>query len=240
MTGIGILIPGTGPGTGPILPAPLHEYGRTDATHRYVGARLGDLGSVVTEWRDSIGTADLATPSGGTQLLTVAAGPVSKSVIQPNIAITLPQVQRLFTAPADTTIRTVVMVCKTPTVDGTRILWSGDLWKVARASNGQMGISPRSGSGGSGGVFVDWTSDWEVIAATCDPSTGETTIKRRGATAREGTLTLGTASTKNELFSGDLVARDSSVAELITFGTVLSSEESEDVMQILATHYGIA
>lgn len=52
---LGIIIPGTGPGTGPIIPRALYSLGVDDYAHRWDAARIaGALGSLVTSWPDSV------------------------------------------------------------------------------------------------------------------------------------------------------------------------------------------
>jgi hypothetical protein len=61
MAGLGIVIPRNGPGTGPILPVPLHDNGVLGATHRYIPERTGlATGAEVTTLPDLVGSANLS------------------------------------------------------------------------------------------------------------------------------------------------------------------------------------
>jgi hypothetical protein len=76
MAGLGIVISRTGPGTGPIIPTPIHDNGVAGATHRYIPERLSlAAGAEVTALPDLIGTANLAlyTRSGATGAKPVVA-----------------------------------------------------------------------------------------------------------------------------------------------------------------------
>jgi hypothetical protein len=68
MAGLGIVIPRQGPGTGPVIPVPLHSVGVAGASHRYVPERSGptQLGAAVTALPDLIGSASLTVAGSGT------------------------------------------------------------------------------------------------------------------------------------------------------------------------------
>lgn len=73
MAGLGIVISRTGPGTGPIIPTPLHGNGVAGATHRYVPERLAlATGAEISSVPDLIGTANLALVAGAGSTPVVA------------------------------------------------------------------------------------------------------------------------------------------------------------------------
>jgi len=93
MAGLGIVIPRTGPGTGPTIPVALHGNGVTGATHRYVPERLNlAAGASVASIPDLIGSASLgligaaSAPSpviaetGGQKYLEFTAGVSNKQM----------------------------------------------------------------------------------------------------------------------------------------------------------------
>lgn len=248
MPGIGIIIPGSGPGLGPVVPAPLHGYGRTDAIHRYVGEKLtGSVGSIVNQFSDVIGSAHFATPSGGVSTLTVRSegGGAFKSVAQPGTTVTAPNSQRLE-RPIDSTVRTVIQVfrCASASVGGTRNLFqSGLRWRsFVGASNGQPAVTVVAGSGGSGlftGPNAAVGTGIEIMGSAVDPATGAGRLAMLGGTEATGTLTLGAAGTVDQIYSSDGTALDSGILEQIEFSTVLTNAEMQVVMAALATHYGV-
>jgi len=74
MAGIGIVIPRTGPGTGPVLPTPLHSNGVAGATHRYVPERMNlTTGATVTTVPDLIGSAPLVAVGTSTSYPLIGA-----------------------------------------------------------------------------------------------------------------------------------------------------------------------
>lgn len=247
MSGIGIIIPGSGPGLGPVLPPPLHGYGRTDASHRYVAAKLpGEVGSIVNLWPDEIGSADYAVPSGAISTLTIRSeGEGRRSVAQPLTTVTAPNTQRLERA-ADLTVRTVIQVFRIPTAagSGTRNLWqSGNRWRTfVGATNGQPALTVTAGSGGSGIIVRtvgDVGSGIEILGASVDPSNGAGRLAMLGASEGTGTLTLGATGSVDQIFSGDGNALDSGLLEQIEFSSVFTNAEMQVVMAALATEYGI-
>jgi hypothetical protein len=246
MPGLRILIPTTGPGTGPVLPTPLHAYGRTDASHRYVAERLtGAVDSLVNVWVDEIGTANYVTPSGATQTLTIkteAGG--FKSIAQPNATMTNAQTQR-HDRPGVTGVRTIVQVVRFPnaTVVGSRNAFrSMHQWRTfAGASNGQMGVAAASGSGVSGVVSStsgEIGTGIEMMAASVNPSGGATQAKTSGGVIATGTLVLAAAATTDSIFGPDLSALDGRVLEHIESDVILTGTEMQTVMTALGTHYG--
>lgn len=239
----GIILNVAGPGTGPSEP---HSYGRTDATHRYLGTSLGAVDSIVNSWPDLIGTADFTTPAGLTQTLTVKAESGGyKSAAQPNASLSGTQTQRLDRTGV-TGVRTIVQVLRTATAaaGGSRNFFrSMHQWRAfVGGSNGQPGVAPVSGSGGSGlvvGSANEIGTGIEILAISVNPSGGAAQLKAHNAAAVTGTLTLGTASTSDGLFGGDTVALDGRLIEHIEFNTVLTATEMQTVMSALASHYKV-
>lgn len=243
MPTFGFVIPRNGPGVGPALP---HDYGRTDAIHRYLGTSLGAVDSVVSSWTDEIGTAHYSTPAGLTQTLTVKSEAGGfKSIAQPNAALSGAQTQRLDRA-GITGVRTVVQVLRTATsaAGGSRNFFrSMHQWRLfVGSSNGQTGIAPVSGTGGSGligGSVSEIGTGIEIVAASVNPSGGAGQLKVLGTAAVTGTITLGAAATTDGIFGADMLALDGRVIEHIEFGSVLTPTEMQTVMAALGTHYGV-
>lgn len=66
MTGIGFILPGSGPGVGPILPEPLHVLPVAGYTHRWVAERQeGNVGDTINTVVDQIGEWDLVRATAG-------------------------------------------------------------------------------------------------------------------------------------------------------------------------------
>ncbi|MHA7210781.1 hypothetical protein [Arthrobacter sp. MDT1-65] len=243
MPGLRILIPATGPGTGPSIPLPLHSYGRTDAKHRYVASRISDpVGTVVNLWKDEIGTANYVTPAGSTQTLKVRSEAGGfKSVAQSNVALTTGQVQSL-TRPADSAVQTVIQVFLMGTNTASRNLFlSGRQWRTFIGSTNGPGLATIAGSGGTGIVSRpngEIGAGIEIMGATMSTS-GAGKLAMLNDAGVSGTFTLGAASGTDRVFATETTALDARILEHLEFDADLSMADMQTVMTSLASHYGL-
>lgn len=234
-----ILLDGRGPSTGPIAGAPLHPYGRTDASSRFAGDYLGSVGSTVNLWTDVIGGKNFLTPSASTQMLFVGEGAVGgKCVRQPNTVLTGGQRQTLGRY-ASSLIRTAIIVVKSSAQPAAtrRFIQLAGKWRLQRAGNGTFMVADSQ----TVNRTTPGTDDWTIIAGAADPNAGTLMIKRIGYP--EGTVAGASLTGKlgsDYIFSSDTIALDSALQEVLLWDKTLTATECEAVMQTLATHYGIA
>ena len=237
--GIGFIIPGSGPGKGPIIPAALHGYGRTDATHRYVASRIaGTAGTIGTSWEDEIGTADALNLQSSLVLDTASGiGPFVRA----------PQGNANGFLQLDGTvsdIRTVVLVYGSPlaATSSAELFKSEDSrFAIARAGNSTVQVSsaPRS-AGNSGYVLAPnsaGASGWHFVAGTLDGSSAATaTFDAASATYNPGTGGF----TGTMIFGGQSGTTDRALAEILFFSKALTATELAAVRTALKAKYQLS
>ena len=214
----------------------LHSYGLTDATHRYVGSSLPDVGQLATSWPDVIGSMHMAH-SGTTAKVEAGPGGVDKAFVTPNTA-TSANTQRVYNTTGDNTVRTVVVVYNNRTPANSQanlVSIGGGNLALGRGSNGVVAASVTSGSlAQSTGSMV---SGWKVGFAWYDETTNELGIDING-TEVVVTTTRGAAPSNTAMIgvSGG-AAVDVAMAEVIMFSRVITDAERATVRTALKAHF---
>lgn len=182
MTGLGIVIPTTGPGVGPIIPPPLPSPGVAGYTHRYAGARLtGADGAAITSWADS-GASPTALAGGSGSGTAV----VNRTEAYPFARLTGKQ---LASTVAETLPGTFVAVVRKAVVSQAHLYVGGV--QFTRAGNGNHQMSG-FGTGASGFITsTNPSADWTVLIGTIQSGAVSQTF-RSGTSEVSGTVTPGT------------------------------------------------
>ena len=214
----------------------LHSYGLTDATHRYVGSSLPDIGQLATSWPDVIGTMHMAH-SGTTAKVEAGPGGVDKAFVTPNTA-TSANTQRVYNTSGDNTVRTVVVVYnnRTPAnVQANLVSIGGGNLALGRGSNGVVAASVTSGSlAQSTGSMV---AGWKVGFAWYDEATNELGIDINGTEAVVTTTRGAAPSTTAMIGVSGGAAVDVAMAEVIMFSRVITDAERATVRTALKAHF---
>jgi len=147
--GVSIMIPGTGPGTGPVLPAPLFDPGVSGFVHRYAAERL-DTGTF-SLWEDlAPGQIDITPGSSSVGALTVADDTGIRYVRVDNSASGTAQIEGQAGIAA-TTAATIAMMVRKPATTGTDWFAFGAGVRFQRPSNGAFRMEGY-GTGGQGQI----------------------------------------------------------------------------------------
>lgn len=186
--GIGIIIDGSGPGTGPILPFPLHNNGVTGATHRFAASRTGvAVGGSVTSISDLIGNKVLTQNSTiGTDTLLQETG--GDQYLSRTFSATVSG-RKLATATANNTdiaAPFTVAALVRQTGSGPNFIRVNG-YRLQRSGNGQWGLAASTGTG-TGLVNLAATDNWSLVFGLCDGANSRLAV---GATvsANAGTIT---------------------------------------------------
>ncbi|PZE34024.1 hypothetical protein DEJ21_14335 [Curtobacterium sp. MCSS17_006] len=227
----------------PVTPtSPIHTYGLTDASHRYVTDDVtASNGSTFTSWTDKIGSIALANASSS---LVVAAGPggVDKSIARPNTT-TAANTQRLFNSTGIPTAKTVAVVYNNTTpADVKSVIASlaSPGFVIQRAADGTFQTVVTSGIGSGAATDTDAeVAGWRVVFGWVDAANNLIGIDTSGA-AKTGAWTPGTPTTTTFVVGGgETSAIDMATAEVIVWDRVLSDSDRATVRSALRSHYPV-
>lgn len=231
MPGIGIVIPGSGPGTGPIVPAALPSLGVSGYRHRYSGSRLGADATAVASWPDSGSAPSPLSVPGGTGSIVVnrtsAAFPFARFNAL-SIANTAPDARpgTVMALVANTVASKTVLIAL-----GLSIGKAGNSAMQAAAAGGNNAFwSPAAGGIGSGWVFV-------MLATNADGSVSTVNVNGVESTKSAGEIVPGaaTALTLNSSLSASL-----DVAEVAAWPTSLIQSDRAAVYAAVKAAYPTA
>lgn len=248
MAGIGFIIPENGPGTGPVIPVPLHPIRVPGLTHRYVAERLElEVGATVALFPDQVGTLDLRETTAGLSQLIVGPGPggVGKVVRTPNVVV--PQSgQQLITTPGPEAPKTMAVVYRYAE-PGSPIVANGLLdstatgMRIGRAGNGNTQVSS-IGTNPTGFIASTGTSNdgWRLAIASFDRVAEQLILDVSGVAIGPNLgRSDGAATGRLGLFSAVTSAMHWEIAEALTFDAVLTEEQRQQLRADLKAHYPV-
>lgn len=197
MAGIGIPIPRTGPGTGPFLPAPLHDNGVAGATHRYVPERMNlATGAEVSSIPDLIGSATLSAVGLSTNVLPVIAATGGQKYMEMVPGANNKALENTSVDLGSTfTFATVV---RSAGGNGTGMSLNADGYTIRRAGNNTWQLDGYSGTATVGINGPALTSDFVVLFGLCDGANTRLGVNA-SITANAGSITGPIAGLNNVL-----------------------------------------
>lgn len=243
MSGVGILIPGYGPGTGPIIPSPLHPVGVDGYSRRYVAERLTDGNFPDTGW------PNLGTFGSELSILNSSVGSVSKTTDGPQyVTIDNGTSGAMMIGDANVisaTTRTFAMVYRLSARLGTDFLMFLPGVRVVCTGSGGTTIRLEAiGTGAAGQINISShsTGTWHLLIGVVDATSPVLQLNgTTSATVTNGPWSLGSASSNTRLQVTGNASSDQKldVAELIVWDHALGSTEREVVRSALKAHYPI-
>lgn len=222
MTGIGIILPGTGPGTGPIVPTALPSPGVSGYSHRLSGQRLvGSDGAAISGWIDS-GSSPLVTSviGSGTALINRTSQAFPYAALTGNAVV--------VKSTSDAGVGTVCAVLAHPTSGTVAQFLTGLGYQVKLASS----LQAIGGATYSSGLLPG--TGWAFVLLAADGA-GAVTMRVNGSEA-SGTAAVGTQPLQVGVSNTSTV---NNVAEFIKWDRVLNSTERAAVYAALKAAYPV-
>ena len=243
MSGVGILIPGNGPGTGPVIPSPLHSVGVEGYSRRYVAERLADGSFPDAGWQN------LGTAGASFSILSGAVGSVSKTtsglqyVTIDNGTSGAMMIGDASVAAATT--RTFAMVYRLSSRVATDFLMFLPGVRIVCTGSGGVTIRMEAiGTGAAGQINISSHSigTWHLLIGVIDMASPVLQLNgTTSTTITSGPWSLGTASSFTRLqVAGNATADQKlDVAELIVWDQALGSTDRDAVRAALKAHYPV-
>lgn len=212
MSGLGLVIPGVGPGTGPVVPATLFSPGLSGYTHRWSAARLtGADGDAVTTLADYGSNPQAVNRSSGTS-----------SILKKDLAFNYLRLNATqFSTGTDTPGTnpfTLALLARSALLSASFLQTAG--FGMKRAGTGVEQISSQ-GAGGSGSLngTDTATGGWGLWVATFVPG-GSSSLRASSTVEVTGSLTPGVLLTQ---VLGSLTAGNVDIASAIIWDNIAAT-----------------
>lgn len=231
MPGTAIILPGTGPGTGPTIPLPLHSAGVNTYNHRWVGARaVGALNGPLTSWPDEAGTMHLTGPTNTALKLKQTGDPARRYAGRLSADGTaVGTLSSSGTAPA-LTPTTIVAVLRVPAPTGSINFLRTQGIILRRVVNGSWQALGST----SGNVTLPGSDNWALLVVHAAHATSQVQMWVDGSTGSSlATISTPAAST----YIGANGALTADCAELITYPGLLGSTDRAAIRTALKAQY---
>lgn len=228
MAGLGIVIPRTGPGTGPVLPPPLHPAGITDYTHRWVASRIeGATGDPLAAWADTV-TPSKALACSGAYILDEDGRRYARLDNVSGSGMTFPDA---FASPTG-----IALVLKNTEISRLFLRTGG--YAVSKQGNNQ-GRLAGEGTGGSGGLLVPASAAVTGLSVV-QVALGPSPKFRWNATigTLSGSAPVPGTPTANGMVWGSLAVGDLAVAEIVMrVGSAFTDAELDAIYAAMKEKY---
>ena len=240
---IGTKIPGSGPGTGPMLPAALYSLGVNDYAHRWASERIAlPVGATMTEWPDA--SANPVPLAGSNPALQVASDAGFKYLkkVSGSAGAAMIAANAIGGVQIAQTIVAVAVADPTNAAGGTRNVLGVPFGQLGRASNGAW---QAAFSGGYAGVSGQGATDagWEFVAIAHDAgaSLANEGFTAQRASGQRRTLSSGTAAavtaTRDINIYGNVSALEFGILEIVVWNRRLSDAELNTVRAAMQAKY---
>ena len=239
------VIPDTTP---PVIDPPTtvaaHSYGLTNASHRYVGVDLPYIdNNPVIEWKDRIGTMHLTAPGASVLISKAGPGGVDRRFVTPNVDPGAANRQQLSVpnGEGDVNIRTIAVLYNNQTPAALSYILAAQTAtggvKFNRGSTGQFVAS----AGNNFTVQNAPAAGWYLAFVSYDAVAGKVYLDSgTGATIATATVTAPTFTSTGFTIGGpEANILDMSIAEVITWNTVLSDSDKAAVKAALKARFPV-
>jgi len=235
MAGLAIVIPRNGPGTGPVIPTPLHSAGVSGYSRRFVASRIeAAVGASVASWAD-FGSAGVALTKGGTGTATVQEVQSTRVV---RLDSTGGIVSSLSGGATTAAPRTIALVMRTSFLNQSFASYSGaTLFRAAITSYRQA-----QGSAAATTWFQNANGGTDLVCVIAQVDTTDTAdapsirVNAAESFTVTGTFALGTVAPLS-LLAPVAAASTVDFAEVTVWDRALSSVERVSVYDAMRAHY---